>query len=72
MRGKSAFPSSAVACGGCVAVARAVLYQPQILLLDEPFKGLDEDTRAQTAAFLRRVCAQATVVLVTHDAAEAA
>ena len=55
-----------------VAVARAVLYQPQILLRDEPFKGLDEDTRAQTAAFLRRVCAQATVVLVTHDAAEAA
>lgn len=55
-----------------VAVARAALYRPQILLLDEPFKGLDEDMRACTASFLCRACAEATVVLVTHDADEAA
>ena len=55
-----------------VAVARAALYRPQILLLDEPFKGLDEDMRARTASFLCRACAEATVVLVTHDADEAA
>ena len=55
-----------------VAVARAALYRPQILLLDEPFKGLDEDMRARTASFLCRACAEATVVLVTHDADESA
>ena len=55
-----------------VAVIRAALFQPQILLLDEPFKGLDEEMRARTAAFLRRNCAQATTILVTHDETEAA
>lgn len=55
-----------------VAVIRAALFQPQLLLLDEPFKGLDEEMRARTASFLRRNCAQATTVLVTHDETEAA
>ena len=50
-----------------VAVIRAALFQPQFLLLDEPIKGLDEEMRARTAAFLRRNCAQATTILVTHD-----
>ena len=55
-----------------VAVIRAALFQPQLLLLDEPFKGLDEEMRERTAAFLRRNCAQATTILVTHDETEAA
>ena len=55
-----------------VAVIRAALFQPQFLLLDEPFKGLDEEMRERTAAFLRRNCAQATTILVTHDETEAA
>ena len=55
-----------------VAVIRAALFRPQLLLLDEPFKGLDEEMRARTAAFLRRNCAQATTILVTHDETEAA
>ena len=55
-----------------VAVIRAALFQPQFLLLDEPFKGLDEEMRARTASFLRRNCAQATTILVTHDETEAA
>ncbi len=55
-----------------VAVIRAALFQPQLLLLDEPFKGLDEEMRARTASFLRRNCAQATTILVTHDETEGA
>ena len=55
-----------------VAVIRAALFQPQLLLLDEPFKGLDEEMRERTASFLRRNCAQATTILVTHDETEAA
>ena len=55
-----------------VAVIRAALFRPQLLLLDEPFKGLDEEMRERTAAFLRRNCAQATTILVTHDETEAA
>ena len=55
-----------------VAVIRAALFQPQFLLLDEPFKGLDEEMRERTAAFLRRNCAQATTILVTHNETEAA
>ena len=54
-----------------VAIARAALFKPQLLVLDEPFKGLDEQTRAAAAAFLLRRCNGATIVLVTHDKEEA-
>jgi NitT/TauT family transport system ATP-binding protein len=55
-----------------VAVARAALYRPDVLLLDEPFKGLDEGARRDAADFLKRSCPEATIVLVTHDREEAA
>jgi len=50
-----------------VAIARAVCYGGKLLLLDEPFKGLDPDTRRRTAAYIRRRAAGATVICVTHD-----
>ena len=50
----------------------AVLTGAQALFLDEPFKGLDEHTRADTIRYLRRHTAGATVVLVTHSPEEAA
>lgn len=53
-----------------VAIARALNFPADVLLLDEPFKGLDEATRAQVAARLRG--AFPLTLLVTHDPAEAA
>jgi iron(III) transport system ATP-binding protein len=56
-----------------VALARAVVTRPQVMLMDEPFSGLDqrlrEAMRAETLALLRET--RATCVLVTHDPIEA-
>ena len=56
-----------------VALARALAPRPAVVLLDEPFSGLDESLRAQvrrdTVATLRE--AGTTGVLVTHDQTEA-
>ncbi len=56
-----------------VALARALAPRPGILLLDEPFSGLDrrlrDQVRADTLAVLRDV--RATAMIVTHDPEEA-
>lgn len=49
-----------------VAVLRAVLAEYDILLMDEPFKGLDRETRAMTIKEVKRRVAGRTVVIVTH------
>lgn len=51
-----------------LAVARATLHQPAILLLDEPFGGLDAAACAMLSERLRRLRREGrTVILVTHD-----
>ncbi len=56
-----------------VGICRALFLQPDILLLDEPFSGVDPLTRADIhEQFLRLMKSESTtVVLVTHDMAEA-
>jgi iron(III) transport system ATP-binding protein len=56
-----------------VALARALAPRPSVMLMDEPFSGLDsrlkDSVRADTLAILRE--ARATAIVVTHDAEEA-
>lgn len=50
------------------AIAKLLLAQPDVLLLDEPTKGMDAAFRASFGALLRALCEQGTaVVLVSHD-----
>ena len=53
-----------------VALARALLYDAPLLVLDEPFKGLDETTARQCMDALARRAAGRAGLLVTHDAQE--
>jgi ABC-type Fe3+/spermidine/putrescine transport system ATPase subunit len=56
-----------------VALARSLVFEPQILLLDEPFSNLDAQLRGQMRAELKMLQRRlgVTVVLVTHDQVEA-
>jgi heme ABC exporter ATP-binding subunit CcmA len=56
-----------------VALARVLLRRPELLLLDEPYAGLDEDAKDQVDAVVADNAAHGgTVVLATHDAARGA
>ncbi len=58
-----------------VAIARNLVVNPQILLMDEPFGALDTLTRKQIQVFLRSIFEHAkldpTVIFVTHSESEA-
>ncbi len=49
-----------------LAIARALLAERPILLLDEPTSSLDVETEGQVLATLREVAAPLTVITVTH------
>lgn len=52
------------------ALARALVAESELLVLDEPFTGLDEANRAAAAALVRKYTEGKTVIVVTHDEAE--
>ncbi|HEX3161649.1 MAG TPA: ABC transporter ATP-binding protein [Pseudolabrys sp.] len=56
-----------------VALARSIVYRPQLLLLDEPLSNLDAKLRLRLRDDLRRILKAAgmTALYVTHDQAEA-
>jgi putative spermidine/putrescine transport system ATP-binding protein len=56
-----------------IAIARSLLLQPEVLLLDEPFSALDAKIRMQMREELKKIQSGLgiTVVFVTHDQEEA-
>jgi heme exporter protein A len=55
-----------------LALGRAVLHDPDVMLLDEPYTGLDQDASSMLDGVLKTVAAQGrTVVMASHDLARA-
>ncbi|HHU94868.1 MAG TPA: type I secretion system permease/ATPase [Alcaligenaceae bacterium] len=49
-----------------IAVARSLLGNPSVLLLDEPSSNMDNQSEVQLRKHLKPICAPRTVVLITH------
>ena len=54
-----------------VSIARALMADYDILLLDEPFNGLDDTTKDNVIKYIKEKTAHKTVLLVTHNKDEA-
>lgn len=55
-----------------LSIGRAILHDPQVLLFDEPYTGLDQDACAMLDEILRTVAGQGrTIVMTSHDLARA-
>jgi heme exporter protein A len=56
-----------------LAIGRAVLHDPDVLLLDEPYTGLDQDASQMLDQVLQQVATQGrTIVMTSHDLARTA
>ena len=54
-----------------VSIVRAMLTDGDAVLLDEPFKGLDDLTREKVVQFVKENLKNRTTILVTHDPRDA-
>ncbi len=55
-----------------LAIGRAILHDPDVVLFDEPYTGLDQDASSMLDEVLRNVAVQGrTVVMTSHDLARA-
>lgn len=53
-----------------VAIVRAVIPYSTMILMDEPFRGLDEDTKKKVVDFVLEITKGKTLVIATHDRSE--
>jgi len=54
-----------------VSMARLLCHNGDLLLMDEPFKGLDEDTKKKTMEVFKTLSPTKTIIFITHDQQEA-
>ena len=54
-----------------VAIIRSIMADSDIVIFDEPFKGLDVETRKTVIEYLKEKLKDRTVIMVTHDIDEA-
>ena len=54
-----------------VAIVRGVLYGADLLIMDEPFKGLDTELKRTIMDYVKKYTAGKTVICVTHEPEEA-
>ncbi len=54
-----------------VAIVRALLPDSDIVIMDEPFKGLDEELKLRVINYVKSRIEGKTVILITHDKEEA-
>lgn len=50
-----------------VAILRAMIAESDFISLDEPFRGLDKDTKEKTMYYVKKSIKGKTVLLITHD-----
>lgn len=53
-----------------IALLRAFLFEFDIIFLDEPFKGLDEENKDRAISYVKDKAMDKTLILVTHDMGE--
>jgi ABC-type multidrug transport system ATPase subunit len=53
------------------AIARALSVDFDLLILDEPFNGIDEKNLEKTAELINEICSSKTVIIITHSPLEA-
>lgn len=54
-----------------VSIARAMITDAPILILDEPFSALDESTRSQMISVIKEYCEGKTLIFVSHNPSDA-
>ncbi len=54
-----------------VAIVRAVLKESDVLIMDEPFSGLDEQTKNRVARYIMENLNERTFIVAVHDKEEA-
>lgn len=48
-------------------LAQAMLTDPKLLMLDEPFAGLSKEERVIVSSFIRKIDSKVTIILIEHD-----
>ena len=50
-----------------VCIVRALMYEPDIVIMDEPFKGLDDETKKNTIKYIKKRLGDRMLLVITHD-----